>query len=444
MSTVEENVKTEAIELTEAAFQTFCEDIAAMFQVNITCERKETVEKPVGKLNRKFKNLCSVNTISAKGVMDGNFYLILDQNALFVLSGIVVMLPEKKIIENCQTGSEETANESEDAIGELGNLLVGSWDRTFREELAGHGHFKQTDTFVGKPFRDTEENFKIKPEETVTADIYQLKVGSYPVLNCAAVFPENIFEPGDTDQPSEQEDKNETPEKQDTDRQESDSEKQTTDKKEQETNTDDNKNEKKPEKNSPGQTSETGEERKINTQTDNTKTIETPAEQPVGTRDIRDIPVKKIMRQDAGFLKPEQTLEEAVQLMQRKNTPYLLVQSGNSESIEGIVSRSDITGGISPYLNPTFKNFKRPLDQATLKIKIKWIMTSPVETININQPVSAAIRKMLTCGIRCLPVIDNENRTCGIINVFDILNAVNPKEDNITTVRINPPVISLN
>jgi CBS domain-containing protein len=130
--------------------------------------------------------------------------------------------------------------------------------------------------------------------------------------------------------------------------------------------------------------------------------------------------------------------------MQQKNTPYLLVKSEASEHIEGIISRSDITSGMSPYLNPTFKNFKRPLDQATLKIRVKWIMTSPVETININQPISAAIRKMLTCGIRCLPVIDNENKTCGMINVFDILNALNPESKDIKSVKIRPPVMSLN
>ena len=41
-----------------------------------------------------------------------------------------------------------------DAIKEVGNLLVGSWDRVFREELKDHKHFKQADTFVGSIWDD--------------------------------------------------------------------------------------------------------------------------------------------------------------------------------------------------------------------------------------------------------------------------------------------------
>jgi CBS domain-containing protein len=432
MPTVEQDIKSEAIELTDNAFEAFCEDIAAMFQVDISCEHKETIEKPAEKLNRKFKNLCAVNTVSSKGVMNGNFHLVLNQKALFVLSGIIVMLPEKRILENCKSGSEAIIEESSDAINEIGNLLIGSWNRIFQEELHGHEHFKQSNTFIGKPFNKSQETINLKPEETVTAVIYEINVESYPALTCAALFTEDIFE-SSSDSPAAEE--KQTPEKEDSDKQKAEAQPQ------QETAEEGAKEESEQAPDKPQQA------QPENAEAEQEKSAEAPKKADDNTENsvrICDITTSQVMQENAAFVQPEQTVQQAVEIMQQQNTPYLLVKSEQSETFEGIVSRSDITSAISPYLNPTFKNFKRPLDQATLKIKIKWIMTNPVETITADQPLSFAIRKMLTCGIRSLPVIDKDNKACGIITVFDILNAISPDKQGKTTVKVSPPVLSLN
>ena len=47
--------------------------------------------------------------------------------------------------------------------------------------------------------------------------------------------------------------------------------------------------------------------------------------------------------------------------------------------LEGLVSKSDLAGAASPYLRPEFAKWRWPLDDATLQIKVKWIMSRPAD-----------------------------------------------------------------
>ena len=55
---------------------------------------------------------------------------------------------------------------------------------------------------------------------------------------------------------------------------------------------------------------------------------------------------------------------------------------GQNGILEGIVSKSDIRGAMSPYLQEMFAQWRRPLDVATLQIRLKWVMSKPVYTIS--------------------------------------------------------------
>ena len=48
------------------------------------------------------------------------------------------------IQKNRDHGSLEDAQKMNDALSEAGNMLIGAWDRVFREDLEGHGRFVQT------------------------------------------------------------------------------------------------------------------------------------------------------------------------------------------------------------------------------------------------------------------------------------------------------------
>ena len=57
-----------------------------------------------------------------------------------------------------------------DAVGEIGNLMVGSWDRVFRKELPGHGHFVLNKNFIGSPWNNPEESYRLDDCASQSAD----------------------------------------------------------------------------------------------------------------------------------------------------------------------------------------------------------------------------------------------------------------------------------
>ena len=93
---------------------------------------------------------------------------------------------------------------------------------------------------------------------------------------------------------------------------------------------------------------------------------------------------------------------------------------------------TDITGAISCYLRPIFAKWRRPLDDATLQIKVKWMMSRPVHTIRPETPLAVIIENMLQFGDRCLPVVNKEGKVEGLVTVFDILKVLN-KDLNISS-----------
>jgi CBS domain-containing protein len=105
--------------------------------------------------------------------------------------------------------------------------------------------------------------------------------------------------------------------------------------------------------------------------------------------------------------------------MQQHNTGYVLV--GSNGALQGLVSNSNILSAVSPYLRPMFAKWRRPEDDATLQIKIKWIMSRPVRTVTPDTTLGSLTEIMRRYGGRCLPVVDKQGKVHGIITAFDIL-----------------------
>ena len=99
-------------ELSDSAFAAFCEDIGGMFG------RGDAVRPS----NRPRRCRCAVfenasrssrrcTWSKADGALNGTFHLVFDQAGMFVLSGVVVMLPESRIIEQSQAGDARRRHE---------------------------------------------------------------------------------------------------------------------------------------------------------------------------------------------------------------------------------------------------------------------------------------------------------------------------------------------
>lgn len=116
---------------------------------------------------------------------------------------------------------------------------------------------------------------------------------------------------------------------------------------------------------------------------------------------------------------PEDTVQDVIAKMQQHNVGYVLI--GHNGVLEGLVSSSNILGAVSLYLRPMFAQWRRPEDDATLGVKVKWIMSRPVRTVRADATLAAVIESIRRCGGRCLPVVDARGTVQGLVSVFDIL-----------------------
>ena len=127
----------------------------------------------------------------------------------------------------------------------------------------------------------------------------------------------------------------------------------------------------------------------------------------------------EIMEKEVVWAGPEDTVQDVIAKMQQHNVGYVLI--GVNGVLEGLVSGSNILGAVSLYLRPMFAKWRRPQDDATLGVKVKWIMSRPVRTVRPDATLAAMIESMRRCGGRCLPVVDAKGAVQGIVTVFDIL-----------------------
>ncbi|KKK54059.1 hypothetical protein LCGC14_3088540, partial [marine sediment metagenome] len=91
------------------------------------------------------------------------------------------------------------------------------------------------------------------------------------------------------------------------------------------------------------------------------------------------------MQKEVIWANPDDTVQQALTKMQQHDVGYMIV--GTEGLLEGIVSKSDIAATLSVYLKPMFAKWHRPIDDATLQIRIKWIMTRFVHTVKPDTSV---------------------------------------------------------
>ena len=503
MTTTQTEVESQIIELSTKAFRAFCDNISKMCGVDMSCKLLEPCPETVSviDLKRRFEKLVTVISVKSEGLLEGTYQFIFDMRGLFTLSGVIVMLPEKKILYNSKYGSAEDAERMSDTIGEVGNLLVGSWDRVFREKCESHGHFAQFDTFVGNPLSVPVDKIGVANDEELLFALYEMTIGPYPPFNCGVIFPRTIFgetsvsdaeTPAPTDEKSQEKlqekaqdqqiaaekvnsQEPETPSKGDSEESKSqapapekvietgdkaasaekDSEAEKPAEKEEsaaeqvpetatETKADDadtaiSDNAVEPEQAEavePAEGTEPTEatEPAIDTISGTIQRIvqspaDLPGEHPSTSLAIR---AKDIMQKKVIWGSANDSIQQALTKMQQADVGYMMV--GTEGQLDGIVSKSDITGAVSVYLRPVFAKWRRPIDDATLQIKIKWIMIRPVRTIKPDTSFAKIIENMCQFGMRCLPVVDSQGKVVGSVTVFDIFKALlNTDSDTSTT-----------
>jgi CBS domain-containing protein len=145
---------------------------------------------------------------------------------------------------------------------------------------------------------------------------------------------------------------------------------------------------------------------------------------------------KDIMQKNVVWASDDDSVQQVLAKLQQHDTGYMMI--GRDGILQGIVSKSDLTGAISTYLKPVFAKWRRPLDDATLQIKVKWIMSRPVQTISPETSLQVIMENMRQFGRRALPVVDKQDKVQGLVTVFDIFKVLLNNNPNISTVGNTP------
>lgn len=482
------DVKSQVEELAVESFEIFCEDIAGMFGIDMESVAQECRVETSKGLAKKYKKLTALITVQSTGVLDGKFHIVIDKEGLFTLAGTIVMLPEKRVQEMRRKGTQKDAEELDDAIGEMGNLLVGSWDRVFRENLPEHGHFLQTGTFLGVPWSEPQENLDISDDEEFMYVPIEITVGSFSAFQCGVIFPDPLFVekpvpevveeaasiPEDT---AEVVDEPEVPQVVETPQVPEPAQPEMT---EATTEPSVEAEEPEPKLKSPepkpeeptASAPDVAEEPDVASSPEAVEQMPQPdpvaatveSEQPEvgGSIDVQketkgvvtqsiekmvnsspSLPGNQIQPFLNGYAKdvmqttvlwgsPDDSVQQAMTKMQEADAGYIMV--GTNGVLEGIVSWVDLIGAVSIYLKPIFAKWRRPADDATLQIKIKVIMTRPVRTAKPDTTLAVIMENMCQHSLRCLPIVDSQGGVQGLVTSFDIFQSLLNTDADIATV----------
>jgi CBS domain-containing protein len=467
------DVQSRVMELAGSAFTAFCDDMSSMFGLQASARFTPGGSESFAGIKKRVPKFSAVHAVKSDGAINGVFYLVFDNKAIFTLAGSVMMLPKQIILNHTKTGTLKDAEGLRDAVQEIGNLFVGSWDRVFRENFEGHGHFAKGATFVGdiQEITKQEPGFAVDGQYSI-ADC-EIDVGDFTGCHCIVVFPQSIWsgkaeagatekkpaeaakpaattksaeavKPAETAKPADTAKPVEAPKPADTTKP-AETPKAETETKQQKTADSD----KKP--------ADAGAQ---NATVPQEKPVEQPAAKPViATSDnpvISNHPLENIklgselsaitagdiMNRCMIWASPEDSVDVVQALMQQHNTGYVLVGAGGV--CQGIISRSNITGAVSPFLKPIFTKWRRPLDDASLQIKVKWIMSAPVHTVSLLASLDAVVSKMSSFGGRCLPVVNADGKVAGIITVFDVFKVLMNKSGNTSVIGEpiqSPPLV---
>ena len=436
------------IELAGKSFQTFCDDISGMFGMDIRCNPQQITAQTIKNLQVNLKDIVALFSVNTEGVLNGNFHVVLDRQGLFILAGVVAMQPEQIILENINSGSLEDAQKEHSVLQEAGTALVGSWERIFRKGLDNNSRFVQTDIFIGNPWDTSEEKIGLAPDEEVTFVPYDLTVGSFPTFKCGIIFTKaflaNTSRPAAEQSASDKEKARAETENsgpnvsegiQDSEDAAQDEESVTIEKtaasKEPEAVVEQKSNN--IEKDHPISEAIKKLTRSSEVPSDES-TLSTTQERPALRSKYvpPDLCAKDIMQKNIIWANPEDSVQQALAKIHKNDAGYLMI--GRGQVLEGIVSKTNLTAALSPYLRSIFAKWRRPLDDATLQIRVKWIMGKTFNSIQPDTPLTAIMEKMCLTDLRCLPVVDKQGKVHGLITVFDVLRMFLNQSSHIKSI----------
>jgi CBS domain-containing protein len=154
-----------------------------------------------------------------------------------------------------------------------------------------------------------------------------------------------------------------------------------------------------------------------------------PSNDAIGN--LRGLCARDIMQKNILWCSSEEGMGEVLAKMCQGDKNYALI--GRDDTPEGIVSMSDLRAGMSPYLRPEFAKWRRPIDDASLRIKVRWLMSKNVHTVKSHDCLSDVATSMCRLGLRSMPVVNQKGQIEGLVNVFDVLRTLSHSDIEVAS-----------
>lgn len=442
MPDVQSTLQSKIIDLASEALTSFCDDMSGMFGVDMSCEQVNVNEEASAEVEENYKTLAALYSVKVSGTLNDDFHILVDKPGLFTITGVVVMLPKSRILSSAKRGTLADAHEISDAVGEVGNLMIGSWDRVFRAGLDDNTHLLHSGTFVGDPCAEDNGVLDLASDEKVTFVSYEMTVGEYPAFKCGVYLPTRLFDEAESAPETDGQDEvepavpdaeaasteaadpvavsTEEPESPDLPIQSADADAEAV-----LVETDDPVAVPAQESESPEPLIQPDDARAEAIASDGEDAVLNTAESafanPGGS-----LLAKDLMQTQVHWVSVEDTVNQAQTKMREIGVSYLLV--GDGTKLAGIVTRSDVDSAASIYLRPIFSKWRRPEDDATLQIRLKWIMSKQIYSVKPETPLFNIVHLQCKCDISCLPVVDAQGQVLGVVTTLDVLKSFANKD----------------
>ena len=130
--------------------------------------------------------------------------------------------------------------------------------------------------------------------------------------------------------------------------------------------------------------------------------------------------VKDIMTSDVVTVDEDQSMLEAREILRGKNLVSLPV-TDDLKRIRGIITVDDI-GKASPSDSSTLSRYEA--NYLLGRLKVKDVMRRTVVTVDADDTIEFVAYKLYKYRVNALPVVNNENRLCGIVSRSDIFRSI--------------------
>ena len=130
--------------------------------------------------------------------------------------------------------------------------------------------------------------------------------------------------------------------------------------------------------------------------------------------------VKDIMTSDVLTVREDQSMLEAREELRGKNLISLPVVD-DMKRIRGIITLDDI-GKASPSDSSTLSRYEA--NYLLGRLKVKDVMRRTVVTVDADDTIEFVAYKLYKYRVNALPVVNQENKLCGIVSRSDIFRSI--------------------